>query len=397
MKDIPQPPEFDPDAEQPESPLRGNICVARTRNKDKSSTFYLRWRLHTGERFCQRLFRTEANPTRGSMREWRRKAAEAAHETQEQIAGHPDRPARTNFRLALPRAVDWYLSWIRGDEYHPPQRSESTCDRQERLLAEFIGYVNRTWPRIRRVNQLSLIHIAGQGKDQYGNAVPVGWRHWRANNGIAESTIRTELSDISAFLKFAYDSNWMTQKLHFVRPKIEPQSPVILTDERVRYILDFDLPAHKRMTFLLLAATGMRQGELRALNISAFNSETAEITIPTGEMERTKRHGRSIPLGPKVARELGTWLGHRLEEWMIHTNGHRVATQINRWFKVFGHKPHDLRRWFINTLHKEGCPQLWIDRLVGHAPRNVDAQSYVNPTREDLRGWVAKLEERLLP
>lgn len=383
----------DPDG-RGERPIVGNVRVSRRKNRDRSKTYYLVWELPSGKYERKRLFRTEPQPDRKSLSVWERQAREAAYEHQREIEGErsPGRPIR---HWTLLDAFEWYSVWIRGSDQHVAQLAPGTADRHERVIRQFIGYLGEHFPTVRRMTQLSARHINGTGSD--GEAV--GYRYARERDGIASSTLTTELSDIRSWLTFAHQRGWLAKPLLFAMPAREAGRAVVVPDtQAVSRALDALSECPVASAFVtVLAVTGLRQGELKSAPLSAYDPMQRSLTLAKGARERNKRHARTIPIAETAAQVLDAYLSARDDDsrLLFSSRGRPLSSQANAWLRPLGLKPHDLRRWAINQLHRWSCSPVWIDYLVGHAPRSVDGKAYAAPTLADLRGWVERLATEL--
>ncbi len=63
----------------------------------------------------------------------------------------------------------------------------------------------------------------------------------------------------------------------------------------------------------------MRSGELVSLRVGSWLGDRGILRIPAGGMERTKRHGRDVPVGSDTARLLDSLCEGRYHEyWLFH-------------------------------------------------------------------------------
>ena len=384
--------------------LRGNIRVYRRKNKDKTLTYYLRWQLAANAKtHNRRLFRTEPSPDKQSLKKWRRAARQAAFDLDDEILG----PAgRHLYHLTLEQARDWYMVWIRGDDERLPEHTPRTCDAECRILTSFVEYVQQAWPKPKgwRVNSLSATHMSSCGQRELPDGTiektSLGWWRWRlATAGLAVSTVRTEVAIVRAWLRWCERHRYVDRAPDFVGPRAEPAvRPLIVEDHQVRALLaaalDQDDPLAAPVLFVL-AATGMRQGELKDLKVRDFLPAERALSIPKHRRTVTKLHRRILPLGDRAAvRVLACAAGREPDAVLFSRDGLPLTWHIGIWMKASSFTPHDLRRWFSNHLIGWGCPQQWLDMLLGHVSKTVDSR-YSNATLEELREWVERIDRRL--
>jgi len=290
--------------------LKGNVIVAERKNADGGRTFYLRWNevLEDGTTkiYHRRVFRSEAKPTQKSLRDWRREARNLAASHQKDLAGGMDDSPPRRRVIPLLDAFELYMVWVRGDEMHKAPIAKCTADMQERVIDGFINFVGEDFPKYRNVWQLSHNHTGI-------------WRN-RRHSSLKDTSLATECSHLQAFLDFCMRQGWMAKRL-VVLPKEERRNlsldtydPKILPDERVRAIIEVQNEELRRGALFALAATGLRQGELRALLVGDWDSADKVLAIPRGQFERNKRHERDIPAGPHLAELLDSLAKNRHRE-----------------------------------------------------------------------------------
>ena len=374
--------------------LKGNVTIAKRRNRDKSITFYLRW--HTeryGGGWCphsERLFRTEAKPTLPSLTEWRRKAMNAVATRAAEFEGREvdDRDARERHLVPLPTAIEHYSVWIRGDEEHAAPLAQSTANERERHLLGFMEFVGSNYPKTRNIWQLSHRHT-------------YRWREHRRASGILDSTLAKECAHIQAFLDWC-DSparGWMRKKL-YVLPQAErrqlhtqPRQHHIPSDKAVQKA------AGASQMIFVLAATGIRQGELRDLRVNHWDMEENVLQIRPSGQERTKKHYRDVPVGPKLGGILNTISIARYGELPMFTAQNDMpmtSNEVHRIVKPFGFTSHDLRRWCMTKLIDTGCPHPYAMLLLGHTLPRQEA-AYLPYTPEHGLEYMMAVEDALLP
>ena len=124
------------------------------------------------------------------------------------------------------------------------------------------------------------------------------------------------------------------------------------------------------------------------------------LRVPKNGRETTKRHARDLPVGPWLTGELDRlqWSRHRSAgddaPLFASANDRPLSRQLNTWLKTWGHTPHDLRRWFSNTLLGLDCPDPIRCALMAHTLGGRDGAYYI-PTLEDKRRWMHKLDALL--
>ncbi len=385
--------------------LVGNVRVMRRRNKDKSWTFYLRWLVVGDEKeHLKRLFRTEADVLKPALRRWHHQARLEAYDVQDFYTA--DRPRRA-LRTAISDAMELYLQWIGGDKFHHAQKAALTISSAETTLVRFLHFLGDYFPNTRSCQQLSSKHINGVGgEDEDGQPLPLGYRYWRqyssrAQDGkepLKDSTIVTELSYISSFLSWCADPTRgyvMMNPFVFRRPKIRGKRTWVPSTVRIVQAIEVQESLLQKVTLRILAATGIRQGELRHLHISAWSPTTGLLVIPEGEKERTKQHARTLAISGETARMLAEHVGERTTGYLIERKGCKLTSQINTWLRPLELTPHDLRRWARTELERAGAQPYAIQDILGHEKGKI-RRAYTPELSEDVaRRWLGELEALL--
>jgi len=149
----------------------------------------------------------------------------------------------------------------------------------------------------------------------------------------------------------------------------------------------------------LLATTGLRQGEAKALEWGDWDRDSGVLAVHRGR-ETTKRHQRSILL-PKLATE-ALWAIAELSGdgcgpyiLSIHANYRPLTSQLNSVLRPHGVRPHDLRRFFVTALETLGAPKTVVDDLVGHSADKVRAAYTPAENVEAARPWIEKFDQWL--
>jgi integrase len=275
------------------------------------------------------------------------------------------------------------------DEQYAAPYAPGTARNIENTLAGFLHTVGETGPAKRMMKQLSQNDVAN-------------WRN--SLNHLSDSTKQTQYAYLQGLFNFAYSEQrkWTYDQLTVMtkeeRRRVRPErsTHVIMEDSQVLEIIA-GLEAHKRAAVYLLAATGLRQGELRSL--TRADIVDGAIHVPEPLRARTKLHERIIPLG-EGGRQFLTSLP---TEGLLFTDGSRPWTsQLNRWLGNWSAKPHDFRRWFNNRLCRLGCPAYTVDYLMGHAISAV-RQAYPEQHTSghvlisDLAKWTDQVDAILRP
>ena len=171
-------------------------------------------------------------------------------------------------------------------------------------------------------------------------------------------------------------------------PKPNRPIPPILTQQEVSLLLDAPNQARRgfirvrdRALLELLYGTGMRRGEVVALNLEDLDLADRSLRIRGG-----KGKDRLVPFGESVARALSSYLdwlrpryclsgetalflslhGERMTRSNLTNQLHRYGTRLG----LTGVTPHALRRALATHLLENGAHILEIKKLLGHEDLN---------------------------
>jgi integrase len=148
---------------------------------------------------------------------------------------------------------------------------------------------------------------------------------------------------------------------------------------------------------ILLAASGLRAGELLGLNVSHFDGSAVAVeqTVWDGKVgtPKTMNSYRTVDLHPNVAALLKRFIGERTTGFIFQTRGGKPITQTNLLRREF--HPlleglgiskrgfHCFRRFRNTYLRKSNCPDGLLKFWMGHAGRSM-SDTY-DRVREDLK------------
>jgi len=370
--------------------LIGNIRLIQKRNSDKSITLYYRWST-AGENgtpipHMERFGRSGPKPTKAVLNRWKDEARAAMRDMRLAITEGYDGRRGGLLNMTIAAGVDAYLTWLYGDDLHAAPVAASTARGTERVLTNFLAHLAECWPQHRRVNQITSQQTAA-------------WTRSRQAQGMKLSTIRTECSLLKGWLDWAWEHGWRAEQIRMARIKAPARINDVPSIAAVQRAIASRPDAMGRAAIHTLAATGMRQGELKALPTAAWSPQDAILTIPQGLHERTKLHGRRLPVGPNLAAVLTEIQreGRSWDDGLLFTWQHRrMSSQLNRWLKRVDLTPHGLRRWFISNLKRLDCPGDVLHDLAGHARGATDvAYDPGGSTPEQMRPWLVHIETLL--
>ncbi len=371
------------------------VKAIHRRNSDGSYSFLLRYKDAEGKDVRKTFCRTEPKCGVRSLANWQREAAHGAFELQRQLQGNILPRKQVKWRN-IEQGMDEYLAWCqtKGPSGRP-NSARGTIANKSRHIGAFLlffrakGAADRPGKRpLRFMHHIWPYYIA----------------HWRDSliaKGLAATTINTMLASLAAWFKWAVDHgyNYNNPARDILRIKAGNDRAVlpIRAPEDLAELLGNFENLQPKVAVMLLAHTGLRQGEARLLRWDDVRDDTVEVAA--GETETTKLHQRTIPLTSAVVEALAMLKDSRGEHpgtfVLCAADGQALTSQLNKWLKPHDVKPHDLRRFFITAMETIGAPASVIDDLVGHSPGKVRAAYTPAENLEASRPWVRRFEKWL--
>jgi len=227
------------------------------------------------------------------------------------------------------------------------------------------------------------------------------WIRDLAADGYSGKTISVRRQLLSAALMRAVDDELMVRNpAHSVKvPRSERREQTYLTSSEFERLMAH-IPPRDQALILTLAGTGLRIGEVTALQVRDLHLTDAPPTLSvvrgwvftagpdrmTGA-PKTERGRRTISLPPQVVEVLWPLVGRRrADEWVfaqddgspLHRPG--VTSRWNRAVKAadLGKRPrvHDLRHTHVSWLIAAGVPLTTVQHRLGHASIKVTSDVY---------------------
>lgn len=212
----------------------------------------------------------------------------------------------------------------------------------------------------------------------------------KKRTGVSEATAGARMRSVLVLLRWA-----VRQQILLIDPshglKVQKPSrpiPRILTQSEVSHLLQAPLQKNRFFTKLrdraileLLYATGMRGGELLALNVQDLELADASLQILTG-----KGKNRRLPLTEPAVRALREYLDWILPRYaqsgesalfltiagerLTTTNLHSLIARYGKLLGIAGVTAHAFRRALATHLLQNGAELVQIQRLLGHEDIN---------------------------
>jgi len=228
--------------------------------------------------------------------------------------------------------------------------------------------------------------------------------HERRQHGMNQKTLENDLSGIAALYGYLVFEDHMeknpvpeVRKRYLRRYKQEKdadeESPrKLLTVEQMSFLINSIIETRDKAILALLAKTGVRRGELIAVDVIDMNWVDQSITLK--RLRFKKRSGRTVFFDDETARVLKRWLsqrqrlnpqtpalfvgehGKRLKRNGVYSlvvkHAERVSLHDSSSPRPEDHlSPHCFRHWFTTHLRRAGMDREFIKALRGDRRREA--------------------------
>ncbi len=215
-------------------------------------------------------------------------------------------------------------------------------------------------------------------------------------DGYTPKSLSRKINSIKTFYRFLKGQNIITVNpaAEITHPKYEVKPPRILSKMEYRALRDAcrgDVRTYAIVELFL--QTGIRIGELAALNIDNIKEKELEIEAHEGHPKRI------VPLNRAAKEAIDKWLSIRTKSnnnaLFVTKTGRpllvrNIRTTIDRYFKlagIEGAKVNDLRHTFIAHHLASGTPLTAISKLVGHK-RLSTTEKYLDLVKDKVPSMV---------
>jgi len=240
---------------------------------------------------------------------------------------------------------------------------------------------------------------------------------YRYSKGVNQTTLEQNLSGVAGFYEYLVFEDYMERNpVPGVRKRYlrkykkdndgDTESPrKLLTVEEMSLLINSVIDTRDKAILTLLAKTGVRRGELIAMDVSDIDWKTQTITIKKNRFK--KRSGRTVFFDDETARHLKRWIsqrdklnsttpalfigehGQRLKRngvySMVVKYAQRVGLHNSKSANVEDHlSPHCFRHWFTTHLRRAGMDREFIKALRGDRRKEaIDIYDHID--KEELR------------
>jgi integrase/recombinase XerD len=241
--------------------------------------------------------------------------------------------------------------------------------------------------------------------------------HERRSRGAGQKTLENDLSGITGLYEWLVFEDYMernpvpgVRKRYLRRYKQENDADVesprrLLTVEEMSLLINSVVDTRDKAIMTLLAKTGVRRGELIAMDVEDVDWSEQSITLKRNQFK--KRSGRTVFFDDETGRLLRRWLsqrqrlgvktpalfvgehGERLKRngvySMVAKHAQRVHLHDPNSPRPEDHlSPHCFRHWFTTHLRRAGMDREFIKALRGDRRREA-IDIYDRIDREELR------------
>jgi integrase len=226
------------------------------------------------------------------------------------------------------------------------------------------------------------------------------YREKRKSDGRSDATLNRELS----ILRTAFHN---ARKRTPPKVVTVPYFPIVkettvrkgfLTDQQYVALRDA-LPQELKALFVTAYITGIRRGELLAIQWPQVDFEARAITLDRGETKN--QDARSVPIIAGDMQELlrAARAAAPEAEWVFNRNGERIKDFRWAWDQACNAAGvpdlnfHDLRRTAVRNMRRAGIPQVIRMKISGHKTDSMERR-YNIVDAEDLANARELMERR---
>ncbi|MEQ1505988.1 MAG: tyrosine recombinase XerC [Myxococcota bacterium] len=200
---------------------------------------------------------------------------------------------------------------------------------------------------------------------------------FRVGRGRSSATLARHVAAIRTLYRWLIDRGVVDVGIadDLQPPKVGRHLPRFLSEAKAEDVVEGPgLPARDRAIVELLYGSGIRVGELCALDLGDVDLHTGMVRVRHGKGDKERR----VPMGEAAAHALGRYLADAAIEpgplflnargaRMSTRTAHRVVQQAGTLADAPGLHPHALRHSFATHLLDAGADLRAIQELLGHA------------------------------
>lgn len=246
------------------------------------------------------------------------------------------------------------------------------------------------------------------------------------NKGLSNKTIQSHVMFIKSVLNGLTNEHDIdvpnTHWALLLEKKATPKKLSRLTDAEARKLIEFctNEPSNRNLALLMAVTTGMRIGEICALQFSDIDFDKGEIKIDK-TLERVAFSGqpsqiyigsaksesscRIVPMLPKVSKLAKNFSKVAKPNWYVatgaakYTEPRTLRNYFDKVCKKIGIPKivfHGLRHTFASMMITKGVDVKTVSSILGHAGVEITMDVYCNPTSEEQHNATKKVFDKLL-
>ena len=202
-----------------------------------------------------------------------------------------------------------------------------------------------------------------------------------AQRGVSSATVHAHARAVRAFLRFAYEENWIEEPVTVRMPRVEQKRMEVLSREDVRRVLTV-CGTRDRALVMTLIDSGLRRGEALGLDWDDVDLHTGAVHVRRGKGGKA----RVTYVGAKTKRALLRWGGGQRSSAIFPLKASGGTTLMARLSTRSGvHITfHKCRRTFATWALRNGMDLLSLQRLLGHSSLEM-VRKYAQQSVNDLR------------
>lgn len=296
------------------------------------------------------------------------------------------------------------------ERIHDTQQTTTLAQFAEKWFEQYVLPNNKQQEQRSKRYKLDAYIIPCFGKMPVEKISAQNIEQWKASllkRGLSPKTVNNHLAVLRILLRMAYE--WL--EIKGVPPKIAPlkcpppQTIYLSPDECVLFLSNAE--GVVRDMILLALNTGMRQGELRALQWSSINWENRTITVRHSLNDRIKKlespksnRERHIPMDSYVYEML---FNRKKDTGYVFLNedgrpfdSQRLIRRLNTVREKAGLKKftwHSLRHTFATLIATKGGALHALQALLGHSTITMTMR-YAHPDASSLRSTIDLLDPK---
>jgi len=196
---------------------------------------------------------------------------------------------------------------------------------------------------------------------------------------VAKNTLNKDIRNITAFLNWASKNRYVASDLKVKEIKVERKPVTALFPQQVRDLIRLvsKYPT-LRLRVLLAVTTGLRRGDIEAIQIGDIHFDRNTITTRN---RKAKKAMAERPVPEQIMTELSNYVaalpeGQRL--LFVDQFSPKKWGRIRRKAGLSELKFHDLRRTFASLLAQRGVSTAVTQRLLEHSTPQLTNDVYTN-------------------